>query len=215
MTTITTADALFVGKARTRWIGKEPSAIGKQAIDRGKVTETGFEEDEQADRSVHGGPGKALHVYPADHYAHWARELGPNDRFAPGGFGENISLRGWAEDEVCIGDIWEVGGAILQVSQGRQPCWKLAAHVDNDRMAYLVRKTLRTGWYMRVLQPGDIASGDRIECVARPNPEVTVARAAAAIFDPRADAEEVLLLSRVFELDYSWRQPLAERALAG
>jgi MOSC domain-containing protein YiiM len=86
----------------------------------------GLAGDAQADLKHHGGPEKALHHYPLDHYAFWEREIGPNPLLRrPGAFGENFSTTGWTEANVCVGDIVRFGSALLQVSQGRQPCWKL------------------------------------------------------------------------------------------
>ncbi|MEM7488078.1 MAG: MOSC domain-containing protein [Pseudomonadota bacterium] len=212
MSASVTLDALFAGPVRDRWPGKAPSAIGKSTVAAGRVTETGLVGDEQADLAAHGGPGKALHVYPADHYAAWRAELGENARFAPGGFGENLSIAGWTEADVCIGDVWTLGTTRLQVSQGRQPCWKLAEHVGDKRMVKLVTRSGRTGWYLRVLEPGEIAAGDTVTRTERPHPDMPVARAAAAIFDARAPEGEVRAVAAVPELDESWRAVLRKRA---
>ncbi|MEM7710483.1 MAG: MOSC domain-containing protein [Pseudomonadota bacterium] len=214
MSASVTLDGLFAGSVQDLWPGKAPSAIAKSALTGADVTETGLEGDAQADLSVHGGPGKALHVYPAEHYAAWRKELGDNPRFGPGGFGENLSIIGWTEDDVCIGDVWAVGSARLQVSQGRQPCWKLAQHVGDKRMVKMVRKTGRTGWYLRVLETGRIVLGDIVYRMARPQPRVTVARTAAAIFDARTSEDEALALAAVPELDDTWRDVLLRRVEA-
>ncbi|MEM8821973.1 MAG: MOSC domain-containing protein [Pseudomonadota bacterium] len=205
---------LFAGSVQDRWPGKAPSAIGKTAIPSGQVTQTGLTQDAQADLSVHGGLGKALHVYPADHYAAWQIDLGDNIRFQPGGFGENLSTPGWSEQDVCIGDIWQIGTTRLQISQGRQPCWKLAEHVGDKRMVKLVRQTGRTGWYLRVLDEGEITVGDTVTRIDRPHPEFSVARVAAAIFDKRTPEDEVRTIANLSELDESWRHALLKRVEA-
>ena len=209
-------DALFTGRARARWEGRAPSAIGKDPCERPlRLTRTGFEGDEQADLRVHGGPEKAVHHYPADHYPVWARELGANARFAPGGFGENVSTCGITEDDICIGDILAIGAARVQVSQGRQPCWKLSAHTGIERMAYHVQKTARTGWYYRVLDPGVVAPGDAVRLLDRPQPHWTVLRVTRARFDRTLDADVARSLAALPELNEGWRSAFARRAEGG
>jgi len=114
------------------------------------ITTTQIDGDGQADLVNHGGPEKALCVYPTEHYPHWTRELG----FAlpPGAFGENFTTDGATEPDVFIGDIYEADTAVLQVSQPRQPCWKLARRWRVKTLAALVERTGFTGWYFRVLR---------------------------------------------------------------
>lgn len=204
---------IFTGKARHRWEGKPQSAISKlRTQDRLRVGECGLEGDEQADLSVHGGPGKAIHHYPVDHYEVWADEIGGNSLFAPGGFGENISTSGMTEADVCIGDIFNLGSAVVQISQGRQPCWKLAAHTGVKRLPFLVQKTLRTGWYYRVLEAGYLVQDDRLELTARPHPEWTVEAVTRCRFDGRIETHLALALSELPALAPGWRDAFVNRA---
>jgi MOSC domain-containing protein YiiM len=209
-----TVAGIFVGTARTRWPGRPDSAIGKAAVDRPvHVGLTGLIGDQQADLRVHGGRGKAVHVYPAAHYPAWRGELGPNPAFAPGGFGENVALDGWDETEVAIGDVWRMGGATVAVSQGRQPCWKLAAHVGIDDLPARFRDTGRTGWYLRVIEEGAVAPGDVVSVLERRHPDWTVRRVVHALFDERADdPAEAAALAALEALDVTWRQVFAARA---
>ncbi|ACM00091.1 Pyridoxal kinase [Cereibacter sphaeroides KD131] len=157
------------------------SGIGKTPV-AGPLTlgREGFEGDEQADRRVHGGPEKAVHHYPSDHYESWRAELGDLPAIlAPGGFGENLSTAGLTEAEVAVGDTFRLGGALIQVSQGRQPCWKLNHRFGVPDMARRVQLTGRTGWYYRVLEPGTVAPGDRLELIDRRAPELDPATALA------------------------------------
>lgn len=205
---------IFTGTAKHRWDAKPPSAIGKSRTqDRLRVGEYGLEGDEQADLSVHGGPEKAIHHYPADHYENWINELGGNPLFAPGGFGENISTYGMTETDVCIGDIFQLGSAVVQISQGRQPCWKLAEHTGVKRLPFLVQKTIRTGWYYRVLEGGHVAQDDRSDLSARPHPKWTVQAVTRCRFDGRIKADLATELSRLSELSPGWRDAFAKRAL--
>ncbi len=140
------------------------SAIRKSQVSAPwHITDAGLVRDEQADLVHHGGRDKAIHQYPRDHYASWIAELpslGEHD-FAPGAFGENLSIANITEADVCIGDVFRAGSAVLQISQGRQPCFKLNARFGEKRMAFLVQKTGRTGWYYRVLEAGTIGEGMR------------------------------------------------------
>lgn len=117
-----------------------------------------LEGDGQADLVHHGGLNKAICVYSAEHYPFWHHELNHLD-MQHGAFGENFTLVGLTEDDVSIGDIWKVGEALVEVSQPRQPCWKLARRWKMKHLPLRVQQTGRTGWYLRVLREGFIAPG--------------------------------------------------------
>lgn len=207
-----TIEAFFIGTVEERWKGKPPSAIGKRrTADRLEIGSTGFVRDAQADIEAHGGLEKAIHHYPGDHYAAWRAELGRDD-LAPGGFGENLSTLGLTEDLLCIGDVLSLGTATVQVSQGRQPCWKLAAHVGEERMAYLFQKTGRTGWYYRVLEPGHVGPGDGIALVERRCPGWTVKRVTQARLTRRIEPSDAAVLADMPELFAGWRETFARMA---
>ncbi|MFN3548871.1 MAG: MOSC domain-containing protein [Mesorhizobium sp.] len=207
-----TIDALFIGTVEERWPGRPPSAIGKRATaERLEIGLTGFVRDRQADLEAHGGLEKAIHHYPGDHYAAWRAELDRDD-LAPGGFGENVSTFGLTEDTLCIGDVLSLGSATVQVSQGRQPCWKLAAHTGEERMAYLFQKTGRTGWYYRVLEPGHVEPGDGIALVERPRPGWTVKRVTQARLTRRIEPSDAAVLAEMPELYAGWREAFARMA---
>ena len=129
-----------------------PSAIYKTArTGTVKIVETGIVGDAHGDMEYHGGPQKAVHHYALEHYAAWKAELSGRDAYfaGPGSFGENFSTFGMTESNVCIGDVYRVGTALLQVSQARQPCWKLNVRFDTQDMARRLQNTGRTGWYYR------------------------------------------------------------------
>ena len=203
---------VFAGTVREHWPGKPLSAIVKQPVlGRASIVTLGLTADEQADLKVHGGPDKALHHYPADHYAAWRAELGREDLF-PGTFGENLTTSGLTEDSVCIGDIFSLGTARVQVSQGRQPCWKLNAHVGEAKMALLFQKTGRTGWYYRVLSPGSVASGDTLSLIQRLHPDWSVRRVTAARLTRKVRPEEAAILAGLPELAKGWRTAFEKMA---
>jgi MOSC domain-containing protein YiiM len=169
-----------------------------------------LEGDGQADRKNHGGPDKAVLAYAAAHYPFWRREL-DDPEFPYGAFAENFTVEGLNEDSVCIGDTYALGDARVQVSQPRQPCWKIAARWRRRDLTVLVERTGRTGWYLRVLAEGRVEAGLPFELVERPFPEWTVTAATRVMRgkDPRAaELAECPLLAT------SWRIDLAERAAA-
>lgn len=151
----------------------EPSAIGKLPVAHAvAVGPLGLAGDEQADRTVHGGIDKAIHHYPADHYDWWRGQLGAVPLLdTAGAFGENISTSGLDEQTVCLGDRFRLGTALVEVSQARQPCWKLDHRFGAKGVMAAVVKTRRTGWYYRVLEPGHVRAGDTLELLERPHPD--------------------------------------------
>ena len=126
---------------------------------------TNLEGDRQADLRVHGGPDKAVYAYPVEHLAVWNDELGV--QFGPGTFGENLTTEGWLESDVRIGDVWVWGDARMQVTQPRQPCYKLATITGRPEIIKRLVANGRTGWYLRVLEPGRVPIGGPIRVVAR------------------------------------------------
>ncbi len=172
------------------------------------VDSLGLEGDQVADTKHHGGADKAILCYAAVHYEAW-RETHPELDFAPGGFGENLTLAGVTESDVCIGDRWSVGGCVFQVSQPRQPCWKIARRWKTKTMTKQVAQTGRTGWYLRVLQGGTLAAGQAVEVTHRPYPEWPVARANDVLFGREVDRLAVFELMNLDELSDDWKQSLA------
>lgn len=189
------------------------SAINKQVLpERQHATELGFTSDEQGDPRFHGGIQKALHIYPSEHYPIWQQELGERTIFqSAGGFGENISSEGVTESTICLKDKIRIGSTLLEVSQGRMPCWKLNVRFDQHDMARRLQDTLRTGWYFRVLEEGDIGAGDEIILCERPYPEWPLARIMGAVFTGCLDRKELTKLSEL-PLVESWGK-LVERRL--
>lgn len=165
--------AVLLGQVRPFRGDDEPSAIGKLPVmDAVAVEPLGLVGDAQADRTVHGGIDKAIHHYPADHYGWWRGQLGDHALLgAPGAFGENISTTGLDESDVCLGDRFRLGTALVEVSQARQPCWKLDHRFGTKGVMAQVVKTRRTGWYYRVLETGQVRAGDTLKLVERPYPE--------------------------------------------
>lgn len=209
------ATKLLTGKALPFGPNGEPSAIGKHCISASvQLSTSGFVGDEQADRLHHGGPEKALHHYPNEHYAIWRREL-PHaavERFFAGAFGENISTVGLTEQNVCVGDIFRFGDALIQVSQPRQPCWKLDVRFAVANMARLVQEACRTGWYYRVLEPGEVAPDAELRLINRPHPDWPIARLLHHLYADPLNSEALTAIVALDVLPQLSRQ-LAERRL--
>jgi MOSC domain-containing protein YiiM len=207
---------LFVGQPERLWPGQPESAIAKRPVAGPLAADTnGFRADSQADRAVHGGPEKAIHHYAAEYHAYWRTQFPAlAARFQPGGFGENVSTEGLTEDNLCLGDRVAMGSIVAELCQGRQPCWKLNAHIGLDVMAFHFRQSGRTGWYYRVLEPGEVRVGDRVAVIARPLPAWPLRRLIAARFAPAPDRDEARFLAACPALSASWRTHFAQKAEA-
>ena len=206
-------DHLLVGQVAP--LGETLSGIAKAPVAGPvRLTATGFEGDAQADSRVHGGLDKAVHHYPFDHYALWRAEVGERPALAtPGGFGENLSTQGLDETQVAIGDVFRLGSALIEVSQGRQPCWKLNLRFGVQDMARRVQASGRTGWYYRVLEAGEVAAGDQLELVERRAPEWTIERLWRTLYVDVLDRQELQAMAGLELLPDGWRR-YAQRRLA-
>jgi len=171
---------------------------------------TNLEGDGQADLRVHGGPDKAVLAYSAGHYPRWNKELDRGD-LPSGAFGENFTLEGLAEANVCVGDVFDVGEARVQVSQPRGPCWKLARRWRLADLPARVLKSGRTGWYLRVLREGEVEAGLPMTLIERPFPEWTIARVNEVAYRTR-DPGDAARLADCASLAAGWRQLFADMA---
>ncbi len=201
-------DAVLTGKARA-FRGDEASAIAKTPVNGAlRVGPLGIDGDEQADLTVHGGVDKAIHHYPRDHYDWWAEQLGDHALLgAPGAFGENISTEGLIESEARIGDRYRLGSALVEISQGRQPCWKLGHRFGIATVPATVVTTRRSGWYYRVIEEGRVAAGDALALVERPLPEWSVERVFHLLVGGagKREPEALRALAAMDALATSWR----------
>lgn len=169
----------------------------------------GLESDEPADKKNHGGPDKAVCVYALEHYPYWEERLGVE--LPEAAFGENFSTTGLTEPEVCIGDVYRVGGAAVQVSQPRQPCYKLAARHGIKELALWTEETGFTGFYLRCLEPGEVSAGDNFVLIERPGHGVSVAEANRVMHHDKQDRAGIERLLSVAALADSWRAQLDKR----
>ena len=192
---MTTASLLSIQIGRAAPLGPEgvPSGFVKTGIEGPiAVGPLGLDGDEQADLTVHGGHEKAVYAYPATHYRDWIADFQHHAAlFLHGGVGENLTVDGWTERDLCVGDVHAVGTARLQVCQPRQPCFKFALRFGDKMLPKAMVRNGRAGWYYRVLQPGSINAGDAITLEDRPNPGFGFDRLVAIVNFHDATDEEV------------------------
>ena len=174
-----------------------------------EATPTGLRGDGQADLKNHGGPDKAINAYPFEHFTRWQAELGL--ACAAGGFGENFTTAGALESEVCVGDVFRVGGIVVQITQPRQPCWKLARRWGIKDLAVRVEETGRTGWYFRVIEADLVEAPAGFVLVERPHPRWTIAEANAIMHHRKDDWSGAAELATCAALSASWKMTLTRR----
>lgn len=168
--------------------------------------------DRQADSRVHGGPERAVLLYGAGRYALWAAELGRPLEL--GAFGENLTVDGFDEDTACLGDVYRVGEAAVQLSEVRGPCYKVQYRTGVPDLIDRINATGRSGVYARVIEEGRLRAGDGIELLDRPNPGWTAARAGRAYEQRKRDPEAARPLLDLAGLSVNWRARL-ERQVGG
>jgi MOSC domain-containing protein YiiM len=189
------------------------SGIRKQPVDPATVlwlSSVNLAGDGQADLSVHGGVDKAVYAYPSEHLPRWAEEL--EDELGSAPFGENLGTVGVLEADVRIGDVWSWGSAFLQVCQPRWPCFKLALHRRRADIQARMRANGRTGWYLRVLDVGEVPAAGPVVVVAPDDAGVTVHDAHLAMSDTHLESRaRVEAVAAPPALSAEWRTPLLER----
>ncbi|NYF24440.1 MOSC domain-containing protein [Sporosarcina sp. JAI121] len=168
-----------------------------------------FEGDEQADLINHGGVDKAVCVYPHEHYSFWEKELAQD--LQPAAFGENLTVAGMLETDVHIGDVFKIGDAILQLSQPRQPCYKIAGRHNVKDLMLRLQKTGFTGYYFRVLEEGNISPDSSIERLSIHPAKVTVANANEIMYEDINNKDAIQKHLAIEELSGSWRERFEKR----
>ncbi len=191
--------SIQIGKIAPLGPNNVPSGFIKHCVDGpATVTRLGLAGDEQADLTVHGGPEKAIYGYPAAHHDAWAADYPQHrDLFVPGGVGENLTIAGWTEADLCVGDVHAIGDVRLQVCQPRQPCSKFTIRFGDNSLAKAMVRNGRAGWYYRVLSEGMIRAGDAVQLVERPLPAFAFARLVQIINFGDASDAEVRALARL------------------
>lgn len=173
------------------------------------LTPDGFAGDRVSSDSVHGGPDKAALCFSREHYPHYEQKLGRT--LDVPAFGENLTTRGWTEELACIGDILRIGNAVVQVSQPRQPCYKLADKHAEPRLIEWVHAAAWAGFYIRVRTPGEIAAGDSITLVERPHPDFPMPLLSRSLRENPPNVELLSAIAALPELAESWRTQIEKR----
>ncbi len=189
------------------------TGIYKDPIEgRVQVRRTNLDGDRQADLSVHGGPDKAIYVYPSEHYPFWRRELELED-LPWGSFGENLTTEGWWEDEIHIGDRFRIGTAEVVVTQPRMPCFKLAVKFDREDIVESFLESGRPGFYLAVTREGELGAGDAMERIYEDENGVTVVDIIRLYMDRRGEIDLDLLrrVVAVEALAEGWREHFRKR----
>ena len=186
------------------------SAIYKDEVDHPiYVTKTNLDGDEQSDLKHHGGPDKAICVYPSEHYLYWSKKIG--HLFQAGDFGENLTLCGLTEDTVMIGDVLKAGDCLFQVTQPREPCYKIAARHNIDQLPFWIRETGYSGYYLRVLEEGYLTKGASIEIIDRNSQAYTVAYANQIMHHDSMNMEAIHKILSVDALSESWKKQFRKK----
>ena len=205
-----------VGQPRElTWNGRAVrTSIWKQPVEgRVAVRHDNLHGDQQSDLSVHGGPNKAVYLYPQEHYGYWHGEF-PLMEIRAGAFGENLTTRGLLERDARVGDIVRIGTTELEVRQPRLPCYKLGIRFDRDDMVKRFMQSGRSGIYFSIVTDGDLGAGDEIRRVYRSEHDVTVADLASLFTHNRDNLDLLRRAAAIESLPNFWREEIAQRLTA-
>jgi MOSC domain-containing protein YiiM len=206
-------ESVNVGKPRPIDRNGQPttSAIWKEPVSgRLAVRGVNVEGDDQADRSVHGGPDQAVYAYAGEDYDWWGQELGRP--LGPGAFGENLTTRGIDVTGALIGERWRIGSVLLEITAPRIPCWKLAKRMEDPRFVKRFAAALRPGAYFRIIEEGELGAGDPIEVVEWPEHDVTVELVARAYLFEHDEAAHLLDAPELAAIWRGWASQRVEAA---
>jgi MOSC domain-containing protein YiiM len=196
-------EVVWKGRTVSTGIFKEP--VGGRI----KVRRLNLDGDRQADLTVHGGPEKAIYVYPAEHYRYWREEF-PEMELPWGMFGENLTVEGLLEKDAHIGDQFQIGSAKVMVVQPRLPCYKLGLKFRRDDILKRFLRSGRSGFYLSVLEEGDVAAGDPISLLQADEMQIPVTEITRLYQDRKSDPQAMRRLIQVKALPEDWREYFAE-----
>ena len=202
---------LYSGKLSNIGEKRSPTGIYKKSVEQVSVDVLGIIGDIQADKRFHGGAEKALHQYALSSYEKIIKRYPLlHQQAKPGMIGENLSATDMNEHNVCIGDIYKVGSAILQVSSPRIPCWKIDAKFKQPDLHQFISQHRLNGWYYRVVQAGDITLNDKLILQQRPNTDFTV-DTMLKVINGEAEAQVIGLAANAIGLDPDWQKRLNKK----
>lgn len=192
-------------EVKGEWVS---SGIFKEKV-HGSVPLTllNLEGDQQANLKFHGGRSKAVYVYSATHYPYWQEALG-RDSLEPSQFGQNITVDGLADDEVRIGDVFKLGTATVEVAQPRIPCAKLGVRVGDPDFSAKFLLAGRLGYYLYVIEGGELAAGDTMQLIQRPDHEITVTDVWKTTFTQQRDLDVARQVMQFPHVDEGWKKRL-------
>jgi len=205
--------SLNIGKPQLVMVNEQPVSTGifkKPIADRVMLRTLNLDGDRQADLSVHGGPYKAVYVYPSEHYLFWKHEL-PEMELPWGMFGENLTTTGLLETETHIGDRFRVGSAEVKVTQPRMPCYKLAIRFERNDIIKRFLASERTGFYLSVLKEGEVGAGDEFELLERDTSAVRVVDVVRLYSSNKGNTDLLQRAIATEALPNSWREHFRER----
>ena len=191
-------DIAWKGRTVHTGIWKEP------VHGRRRVSRLNIDGDGQGDLAGHGGEQRAVFVYQIESYRYWQEQLGRTD-FVPGQFGENFTIEGLPDDGVCIGDRYQIGNALFEVTQPRVTCYRVGIRLNEPRMPALLTSSGRPGFYLRVLQPGEVSADDDIVKVGEATERMTVAEINALLYSPDHPRDRLERACRIDALSSGWR----------
>src|SRR5262249_35644147 len=189
------------------WKGRTVhTAIWKNPVSgRRRVGRLNIEGDGQGDLAGHGGEQRAVFVYQIESYRYWQKQLKRTD-FVHGQFGENLTVEGLPDDAVCIGDRFQIGSAVFEVSQPRVTCYRVGIRMNEPRIPALLTSSGRPGFYLRVLEEGEIGAGDEIVKVGQAEERMTVAEINALLYSPHHPHDYLERALRIKALSPGWRR---------
>jgi len=201
---------IYCGKVAERY-GIE-TAIDKHPVNTSLyLSVDGLAGDECADKLHHGGLERALHQYPAEHYAYWQQKYNTDNAWQAAGMGENISSIGMTEQTVCLGDRYQWGEAIIEVSQPRSPCFKLNKRWGIENLSVDMQDISRSGWLYRVIQPGMVSVNEPLELIDRVTNAMSITAVCETFFGDPLNNEKLLVLKKQSRLSDSWMEKIVQR----
>lgn len=186
------------------------SAIWKVSV-TGRVAARGvnLEGDEQADRKAHGGPDKAVYAYAVEDLRWWQNEIGRSIPY--GGFGENLTTEGIEVNDALVGERWEIGTAVFEISEPRVPCWRLGVRMNDALFPRRFTEAMRPGAYLRIIADGDLTATDEIRIVEKPNHDLTIRDVFRIFTRDRHEVERLLAIPRMSESWKRWAETLLRK----